>query len=133
MNAEEQQKAYERHMRQEQQQETRSSRDSGASATRHATRDTRLMIEVESLPTSPNPGQRTRSFFKPHHLKSAFTNDVSTVYCLPGGPLGVEMVDSQIQPPVEKVILEKELHFMRDKVHRDKVLAQKAARQSVQE
>jgi len=130
MAAEEQQKAYMQRQREEYQahQQARAHRTTGLSASRLASRDTRLLIEVDSLPDGRNPGQRTQSFFKPKHLTSAFTNGVGTVYVLPGGPLGVEMVDSQEQPPVEQKVLDGELHFMRDFVHKDKVEAQKAAR-----
>lgn len=85
--------------------------------------------QVDSLPDGRHPGMRTQSYFKPKHLTSAFTNDVGTVFSVPGGPLGVELVDSQEQPPIEQAVLDGELHFMRDFVHKDKVEMQKAIRQ----
>ena len=84
--------------------------------------------QVENNAGPNKRGQMTKSWFKPQHLKSAFTNSTETIYCLPGGPLGVEMLDSQYQPPIEQRILEHELHHVRDNVLKSKVALQRQAR-----
>jgi len=91
--------------------------------------DERLFIEVDSLnPELRKSGVKARSWFKPRHLTSAYGHDIETMYCVPGGPLGVEMQDAQRQPPIECKILEHELHHMRDHVLREKVAMQRQSR-----
>merc|ERR1711871_596174 len=91
--------------------------------------DQRLCVEVDSPDLGyRKSGVRAKSCFKPRHLTSAFGRDNQTMYALPGGPLGVEMQDSSMQPPVEQNVLDAELRHVRDNVLTAKVAQQRAAR-----
>jgi len=94
-----------------------------------ANADTRTCIEVDYIPgQSPSPqGIPTKSYFKPKHLVSAYTNDIQTVFCLPGGSHG-EMRDSQAQHPIEAPTLNSEMRHYRDSVLASKVQMQKLSR-----
>jgi len=95
----------------------------------HANSDQRMCIDFDSPnPSSPGSNLRAKSWFKPRHLTSAFGHDNQMMYCLPGGPLGVEFQDSSTQPPIESSVLEIELRHVRDQVLTRKVAQQRAAR-----
>jgi len=95
--------------------------------------DQRVYVEVDGYTLGGRipPTPVACSYFKPRHLKSGYSQQClknEAMYCLPGGPMGFELRDSSLQPPVESRCLESDLHHMRDKVLATKVARQRAAR-----
>ena len=60
-------------------------------------------------------------FFKPRHLRTAYSQDPGTTFCLPGG----QMRDTNQRHEVEQTVLNREMNFYRDHVLADMVSAQK--------